>query len=282
MVNELGEIAVKVEQEGAEDAMEGLSDSFSAEIPEGDGGQGGGGGGVMGGLMSAIGGLSAAMTAAVAGIGAVLGVLLSMEPIQKMLKGFLKIAQAFLAPMAKMLIKLLAPVMKKLIQLLPMWFEFWSDPIGKIQEALDWVNENVEKIPGLIGSALTWLGGKLLAGLKEVPGLMFSLLKGYLSVLKTIGKIYWEVFKQFGSWLWDKLKTLPSMFWEFMKSLPQMIGSYIADVIPGSDLFGNGGDRRSDRRSRGGGVSRQKVDVNVSGYNDEETKDVFRRGFERR
>ena len=307
MANELGNIAIQVEEKGAEDALSSAGESVSESMGGGEGGDAGGIGGMMGGLVASIKGMSVKMMALVGAAGAILGVLLSMEPIQEMMKGFLKIAQAFLAPVAKMLLRLLTPVMKFLIKLLPKWMEFVSDPVGKIKQALAGLWKTIKKLPQYIGQFLIWLGGKIWAGLKEVPSLIWKLIKGYIMIWAKIGSILWKALQKLGGWLWNKLKAgwdvlknfgnviynkvkdAISWLWDklkegvnFIMNLPSKVGEYIADAIPGSDLIGGAAETVGGWFGGGDEGGRERVDVNVSGYNDEETKEVLERSMRRR
>lgn len=139
-----GEIEVRVNAEGVEDAAKEFEDAT------GDGGglpgisgpsgeEGGGGGGMLGQLMSSMGGMSTAMMGILGALGLVVGLLASLKPVQKMIEGLFKIIQAFVAPLAVMLMRLLSPVLGFLMRLLPIWMDFLSDPEGAIQNAMAWL-----------------------------------------------------------------------------------------------------------------------------------------------
>ncbi len=124
----IDELVVKIKQEGTEeleDSLEDLDrDSVLGEVGGGDDdGPGAGGGGVIGSLLAAVGGLGKSLLAILAVLGSIAGVLLSLEPIQKLLEGFFKVVQAFFMPLAVMLLQLLSPVLNFLIQLLPIWYK---------------------------------------------------------------------------------------------------------------------------------------------------------------
>ena len=233
MSDELGKIKVAVEAQGVDetnkklDALEGGDGGLlpDFDMPSiGGGEESGGGGGMLGGIMDMISGMSVGMMAAVAGIAAIVGLLLSMEPIQQMLKGFMKIFQAFMVPLAVLIMRLLAPVMRFMLKLLPLWMAFFDDPVGSLKGAFKALWEWMKDLPGMIWNFI-----------KELPSLIFQLIRAYLKMWMKLGSILWNALKDLGSWLWDKLQVLPSKIWSFMKKLPSMIADSITDF--GSDIL---------------------------------------------
>ena len=145
---DLGTINVKVQSEGVDDTSEQLEEMQSEEggmmnMVSG-GQQDGGGDGMIGQLMNPLMGMFA-------GIMAIAGILLSMEPIQKMLSAFMKVVQAFFIPVASMLMSLFAPVMKYLLQFLADWYG-WTrkEPEEQAESVLEQFLERfaVPSLPG--------------------------------------------------------------------------------------------------------------------------------------
>jgi len=262
---DIGNLVVQVKQEGAEQAAESIEE-VDDESVFGEGGgdmeapTGGDGGGALQGIVDAVMGMSSSMLALVAGIGAVVGILASMEPIQKLFKGFLKTVQAFFTPLAMMLIKLLSPVLRFMIKLLPLWFSFFQNPAGAIKSGVEFIWNAIKSIPATIWNGLKSLGGWILNGLKripaaiwnfvrqipqtiwgfikQIPGKIVNLLSTYLSVFTRLGSVFWNALQRLGSWIWGRIKSginfikkLPSKIWDFMKKIPGRIASSIKSFL---------------------------------------------------
>lgn len=186
MPDELGKIKIAVEE----------ADGKVPQAPQGDGegdgampGGGDQGGGFLQGILDGIMSMSASQLAMLGALGAIAGLLLSMEPIQQMLKGFMKIFQAFMIPLAMMLLKLMKPIMAWLIDLLPAWLDFWKDPIGNLWALVEGIGEfiwnAITGLPGLIAKAIAsiWEGTKETAG--DIFGLFSPLQTGRKDGTKT-------------------------------------------------------------------------------------------------
>jgi len=142
-----GQISVSVNAEGTEDAVGQLGDNAVAEqqaagnqaaaevqqveaIPGGDGGDGGGGGGRGGG------GRFGKLLTRIAGLLAFLG------PILKVLGVVSNVVEAFVAPLAIILLRLLQPVLMLLLQALPFVFDIAEgilsaiDFLARVRDAL--------------------------------------------------------------------------------------------------------------------------------------------------
>jgi len=114
-----GEINVNVQADGIDDAADDVSDASGAM----DGGGGGGGdggtlatsikGGIIGGLVSNL-----------------------LGPLLSVLEPFTKLFEAFVAPLAQVLLRLFTPVLRFLIRLLPGWFDFVNNATGLIAQIL--------------------------------------------------------------------------------------------------------------------------------------------------
>src|SRR6056297_861826 len=102
-----GEINVNVKADGIDDAADDVSD---ASAPAG--GDGGGGGGFESLGQSIKGGIVGGLVASLLG------------PLLDVFDPFVKILQAFVAPLAQILLRLFTPVLRFLINLLPAWFDF--------------------------------------------------------------------------------------------------------------------------------------------------------------
>lgn len=177
------------ETDGLMDSISGIGEQISGSV---SGIGGAAGGGISSGISGILGSMSTAVMGILGGIAAIAGILLSMEPIQKMLSAFMKIIQAFFLPLAKVIIKLLSPVMKALIKLLPKWLSFWQDPIGNIKKAVKFIWNALKQVPSAIISILSKLPSMIWDFLKEgfniisdaignLPSSIASAIKGALS-----------------------------------------------------------------------------------------------------
>jgi phage-related protein len=257
---DLGTINIEVDEDSADAAAESL---------QGDGGSGGGGrvagrvaagtavGDKLGGIVGMLGGMSSALTAIVGILGAALGVLLMLEPMQQMLSGLLELAKAFLAPLAMMLMTLFEPVLRGLVTLLPAWYAF------------------IENFQSLIQSPLMLLLTPLL-GMFVALAALKTMFPQQFKALKTKVQSAME-------WLWGQLQAGVS----FIMELPGKIANKLANVIPGagdvaSGAADAGGDLLSGAGDLIGGAAqsvRQTLDVNVSGYNDEQIMQTLGKVF---
>jgi hypothetical protein len=109
--DKLGEIAVNVKSEGAEDALQDVADT-QAEADEdglsggsGKGGQGGGVGGLLGGISTKL--------AAILGFVAFLA---SLKPIQELLSGIQRLFSVAILPLVSLLTTFLRPILQKLLR----------------------------------------------------------------------------------------------------------------------------------------------------------------------
>lgn len=274
MADELGRILVAVDEDDVRRTMAKAPDDVDAPQPTATANGNGNGalGDMLGGLQETLMGLSKIQLAMLGAIGVVAGVLLSMEPIQEMMKGFLKVFQLFMLPLAKLLLRLFAPIMRMMLKVLPYWLKFFEDPVA-----------------GLIG-----IGEWLWEQIKKIPRMLLSLIEMYLKIWTKIGEILWGALKTLGGWLWDKIQKfrdwlfeLPSRIWEFIKQIPAMIGRAIAGVIPG--VSGNPRVVHGRvSRYRGSPVEPRRieqnrsVEVNVTGYHDEQIKQILEKDLKRR
>jgi len=102
MAEELGEVRVNIEEEGAEEAAGTIGDAVG-----GDGA--GGGGGTVGGLLGGIAGKLAAILGFVT-------FLASLKPIQELLSGLQRLFSVAILPLVSLLTTFLRPVLQKLLQ----------------------------------------------------------------------------------------------------------------------------------------------------------------------
>jgi len=116
-----GEINVNVRADGVDEAAEDVADDGGMGLGGGDGG----GEGRVGGLAQSIkGGIVGGLVASLLG------------PLLDVFEPFVKILQAFVAPLAQVLLRLFTPVLRFLIQLLPAWFDFVDENEGLVGELL--------------------------------------------------------------------------------------------------------------------------------------------------
>lgn len=116
-----GEINVNVRADGVDEAAEDVADGSGASMGGGDGG----GEGRVGGLAQSIkGGIVGGLVASLLG------------PLLDVFEPFVKILQAFVAPLAQVLLRLFTPVLRFLIQLLPAWFDFVDENQGLLANLL--------------------------------------------------------------------------------------------------------------------------------------------------
>ena len=165
---DLGELSISVESEGVDEAADKVQGAT-----EGDGGGGllsgvsgpaggGKGGGALGSLMGTLSGMSSAMMGILGAVGLIAALLASLKPIQKMIGALFKVIQAFVMPLAVMLMRLLSPVLGFLLRLLPIWMDFLSDPQGAISDAISWLrgvlfNMATKLVNSLISKLPDWL-----------------------------------------------------------------------------------------------------------------------------
>ena len=140
-----GEIQIAVRSEGVEDA----AGEFGGDTAGGGGPGGTGGGGATAeGIQS-----TASSTKRMAGLlGAIAALLTVIEPIMRVLGVVSNVLQAFVAPLAMVLMRLLQPALRWLLQLLPGW--------------LNWIEENEGKIDAVI--AQIYMLGALLVPVLEL------------------------------------------------------------------------------------------------------------------
>lgn len=228
----IGDLVVRVRSEGVDKTKKQLGDVkdngiFSGGLTGGKktkapGGGEAAGGGAIKGIMDMIMGMSTKMLAMVAGIGAIVGILLTMEPIQKLLSAFMKIIQAFFTPLAMMLITLLSPVLRFLVKLLPLWFEFFRDPVGMIKKGLS-------ELPALLSKLGQWIWDAL-----------GSVGEWLWSQLGKVGEWIADGLMSFGNWLWGHIKgginfitKLPGRIGDWLMKLPGMIADAIGGFFEG-------------------------------------------------
>lgn len=102
MAEELGEVRVNIEEEGAEEAAGTIGDAVGGDDT-------GGGGGTVGGML---GGISAKL----AGILGFVTFLASLKPIQELLSGLQRLFSVAILPLVSLLTTFLRPVLQKLLQ----------------------------------------------------------------------------------------------------------------------------------------------------------------------
>ena len=168
-----GEIQIAVRSEGVEDA----AGEFGGDTAGGGGPGGTGGGGATAeGIQS-----TASSTKRMAGLlGAIAALLTVIEPIMRVLGVVSNVLQAFVAPLAMVLMRLLQPALRWLLQLLPGW--------------LNWIEENEGKIDAVIAQIYT-LGALLVPILELVWGGIQTL----VSLFTPSGEAEDGVTRQFGS-----------------------------------------------------------------------------------
>ena len=147
MAEELGNITVSVESEGAEQAAEDAE--AAGEAAEGDQAlptTGGGGSGDDGGLSQSL-------------RGGIVGGLLSQAigPLLEVLDPILQILEAFLAPVAVMLLRVLQPILRLLVRILPFWLSYMEFINGMFKDLNEYMRsarqgiwQFVSSLPGRI------------------------------------------------------------------------------------------------------------------------------------
>lgn len=110
MPENLGEVRVQIEEEGAQDAADTIGDAMGeGEIDGGGGRTGGPGGETVGGLL---GGISTKL----AGILGFVGFLATLKPIQELLGGLQRLFSVAILPLVSLLTAFLRPIMTKLLR----------------------------------------------------------------------------------------------------------------------------------------------------------------------
>lgn len=111
MVDDLGEVRVQVEQEGAQEAADTIADATGESQEEGMGGGAAGDGGTIAELLGGIG----SKLAAVLGI---VGVLSALKPIQELLSGLVRALSVAILPLVALLKTFLKPILRQLLGLI--------------------------------------------------------------------------------------------------------------------------------------------------------------------
>lgn len=156
MVNELGEIAVSVKEEGTEDALDEVADS-TAESEGGRtaGNEGGGGvGGILGGISKKL--------VAILGLVAFLA---SLKPIQELLSGIQRLFSTAILPLVMMLMTFLRPLMQDLLRFIAdLDFDnLMEDLTRKLIPILD-------GLPSRLVSGLTEAVSKIISNIGSIIG----------------------------------------------------------------------------------------------------------------
>jgi len=174
-------------------------------------------------------------------VGSVGGALLALAgPLLDVLTPIMSLLEAFLAPVAVMLLRLLSPVLRLLFsRVLPAWLSFMSN------------------VNGFIGN---------LSFLEKL-----SLLAPTIALLRLLGvdvRGLWETAKSLPGDIWSFMKRLPRQIWEFVRRLPNQIARAIRPdfSVPTRDRgrgdFGLNG--ASDAQS-GSGIGSSNPIINFSG-----------------
>jgi len=106
MAEDLGEVRVNVEQEGAQDAADTIGDAVSEGAADGEGGA------AQGGTAGILGGISKKLTA-VLGLVAFLA---SLKPIQEILSGLQRLFSIAILPLVALLTTFLRPILQDLLR----------------------------------------------------------------------------------------------------------------------------------------------------------------------
>jgi hypothetical protein len=130
MVEDLGEVRVRIEEEGAQDAADTIGDA----VGEGAEGEGGVGGGEGGGIAGALGGISGKL-AAILGLVAFLA---SLKPIQEILSGLQRLFSVAILPLVALLTTFLRPILQKLLRFIGSldFNNLFQDLSNRFQQAL--------------------------------------------------------------------------------------------------------------------------------------------------
>lgn len=225
-----GEIEIQVEATGAEGAAEDLAEASETDVTGGatrtDVGQPQATG--MGvGDRAERGGFRGSLRA-----GALAGILTeALGPLLDILSPIFDILNAFLAPVAALVLRLLQPVLRLFIKLLPAWFAF--------------VRTAGNVLTGLQDLLLS-LPRRLWQFLQRLPGLIWQAFLGGADWLAdgaaSIGNATWQAIKSGASWLADGAASIGSAIWNqatrtlgdlytALTSLPQSIGQVIQDEL---------------------------------------------------
>jgi len=234
-----GEVEVQVNAEGVDDAAGEIADSGGVG---GGGGPGPGGGGSLRGSLK--GGLLGG--ALVAALGPLIDIL---EPIQGVL-------EAFLAPVAVMLLRLFAPVLRFLLtKALPVWMEYMP-LIGDVVKGVLALSSLV-LLPLLATVAIVALA---VQGIRTAAEGLWNWATG--GAASDIGASVWAAISSGASWLangafniasyvWSFVSRLPGQIWEEMRQLPDLIGQSIAERLPNVPDSGDVTEAGQDLLDRG-------------------------------
>ena len=210
-----GEVSVSVRAEGVEDAA-GEMDPDAAAATRG----GGGGDDPLA--------ATAANTTRMVKLLAVLGAIFAVfNDVLEIFATVSAILQAFVAPLAVILMRLFQPVLRILLELLPAWMSFIDENEGQFATLLAGLMPWLVLIPSIVDAVRG-----LWETLKATPDRIGGFIDGVRDRLGDVA---------------SAIRSLPSRIWSFMERLPALIGSAVADRLP--DLPGTGGARRTTQRA---------------------------------
>jgi len=147
MAEDLGEVRVRIEEEGAQDAADTIGDAVGEGMggADQDGGAGGGIGGMLGGISTKL-----------AGILGFVAFLSSLKPIQELLGGLQRLFSVAILPLVALLTTFLRPILQKLLRFIGnLDFNNLGASLAKN------ITPILDQLPSLISKAINNVGGNI-------------------------------------------------------------------------------------------------------------------------
>jgi len=233
----------------------------------GAGAAGAGGGAGMAGGAGAIGAAVGAAMMAVEFLKKIFGFVMSLEPMRAVTEMIGTIMKLFFMPLALMLFTLLRPILVTLIKMMPLWLQFWRNPLKYIDRIPELLQRYIDRYLPAITRYLTTLASSLFTVLiKVLPQLVAALTAALYVTLTELARVYtdWVLggLRGLGEDIWDALAGLGDTIWGFLEGL----GGTIGDAVRGAGewLWGQLQQGWNALTSLGGQITSKLQDVITS------------------
>lgn len=161
----------------------------------------------------------------------IVGFLSGLEPIQAIMEIIGAIMKLFFLPLALMLFTLLRPILIPMLKLMPMWMEFWKDPVGNLVPLIKKLGEFiwggitgiVKAMPGAIGKAVE-MHLKLPEMVLKFFGIDIPLAKAGGLIAEAMVKLIVDWIKD---WVIPPLNAWTRIQWAILTLIGRWVGSWI-------------------------------------------------------
>ena len=196
---------------------------------------GGPGGGAGGAGAGAIGAAVGAAMVAVEFLKKIFGFVMSLEPMRAVTEMIGTIMKLFFMPLALMLFTLLRPILVTLIKMMPLWLQFWRDPMKYLNKIPEMLQRYIDRYLPAITRYLTTLASSLFTVLiKVLPQLVAALTAALYVTLTELAREFtdWVLggLRGLGETIWDALSGLGETIWGFLEGLAGSIGDAVRGV----------------------------------------------------